>query len=150
MVLEIYNKIVAMNCPLISIIIPIYNVEKYIFTCLESIVSQPLKEDNNIEIIVVNDGTPDNSMSIVNEYVSKYPNIYVYEQFNQGPSIARNMAISKANGDYILFVDSDDWLLPNSLNGIFEIIQKNPSIELFSSPLTMYYSSEGGVENTLV
>ena len=94
--------------PKVSMIVPVYNVEKYIGKCLESIVNQTFK---NIEIIVVNDGSTDNSQEIINEYEKKYPNLLKsYEKENGGLSDARNYGLEKANGDYICFVDSDDFL----------------------------------------
>lgn len=92
----------------VSVIVPVYNVEKYIKECLESLVNQTLK---NIEIIVVNDGSPDNSQSIIDEYTKKYPDkIKSYVKKNGGLSDARNYGIKKANGEYIAFVDSDDFV----------------------------------------
>ena len=101
----------------ISIIVPVYNVERYITRCLESCVSQDLP-NNEYEIIVVNDGTPDNSMQIVNEFAQKYSNIVVIEQDNQGLSGARNTGLKNAKGDYVWFVDSDDWIECNCLKTV--------------------------------
>jgi glycosyltransferase involved in cell wall biosynthesis len=92
----------------VSLIVPVYNVEKYISKCLDSLVNQTL---NDIEIIVVNDGTKDNSQKIIDEYVKKYPNkIKSYIKKNGGLSDARNYGIKKATGEYIGFVDSDDYV----------------------------------------
>ena len=92
----------------VSVIVPVYNVEKYIKECLDSLVNQTLQ---NIEIIVVNDGSPDNSQKIIDEYAKKYPQkIKSYIKKNGGISDARNYGISKANGEYIGFVDSDDFV----------------------------------------
>ena len=90
----------------ISIIIPIYNVEKYIRQCLESVINQTYK---NLEIIVVNDGTQDNSMKIVEEYLVD-KRIRVINKENEGVASARNKGIEEATGEYISFVDSHDWL----------------------------------------
>ena len=99
---------IKLKMPKVSMIVPVYNVEKYIGKCLESIVNQTFK---NIEIIVVNDGSTDNSQEIINEYEKKYPNLLKsYEKENGGLSDARNYGLEKANGDYICFVDSDDFL----------------------------------------
>ena len=97
----------------ISLIIPVYNVEKYIIQCLESVVPQ-LSE--YIEVILVNDGSPDNSMSLVNEYIDKIDpkiqkQIKIINQKNKGLSGARNTGIDHAEGEYIAFLDSDDILL---------------------------------------
>lgn len=91
----------------ISVIVPVYNVEKYIKKCLDSLVNQTL---NGVEIIVVNDGSPDNSQKIIDEYVKKYKNVKSYIKENGGLSDARNYGIKKATGEYISFVDSDDYI----------------------------------------
>ncbi len=91
----------------ISIIIPVYNVEKYLRQCLDSLIGQTLK---NIEIICVNDGSKDNSLEILREYKNKDSRIVIIDQINQGVSVARNNALKIAKGEYIGFVDSDDWV----------------------------------------
>ena len=88
--------------PKYSIIIPVYDVEKYIKKCLDSVFNQTY---NNYEVIVVNDGTKDNSMEIVKNY-----NVITINQKNQGLSMARNNGVKKAKGEYLLFLDSDDYL----------------------------------------
>lgn len=100
-----------MNEPLISIIIPVYNVERYLPKCLDSVIHQSYK---NIEIICVNDGSPDNSSEILAEYEKKDPRIKVINQKNTGLAGARNTGVDAAIGDYIMFVDSDDWIDLNS------------------------------------
>ena len=91
----------------ISVIVPVYNVEKYIKKCLDSLVNQTL---DGVEIIVVNDGSPDNSQNIIDEYTKKYKNVKSYIKENGGLSDARNYGIKKATGKYISFVDSDDYI----------------------------------------
>lgn len=98
----------------LSIIIPIYNVEKYIGTTIESIYRQNLSNEE-FEVILINDGSTDNSLKIINELSIKYNNIIVLTQENQGPSIARNKGISIAKGEYIHFMDSDDIVMDSSL-----------------------------------
>lgn len=93
--------------PKISVIVPVYNVENTIGKCLDSIVNQTLKD---IEIIVVNDGSKDKSQDIIDEYAKKYSNIKSYIKENGGLSDARNYGLEKASGDYICFVDSDDYI----------------------------------------
>ena len=93
--------------PFISVIVPVYNVEKYIEKCLNSLINQTLK---NIEIIVVNDGTKDNSQDIIDKYTKKYKNITSYTKKNGGLSSARNYGMKKAKGEYISFIDSDDYV----------------------------------------
>lgn len=89
----------------VSVIIPVYNVEKYLRNCLDSVINQTLKE---IEIICINDGSTDNSLNILLEYSCKYNNIKVINQKNKGLSITRNVGLSVAKGEYIYFLDSDD------------------------------------------
>ena len=92
----------------VSVIVPVYNVEKYIDKCLDSLVNQTLKD---IEIIVVNDGSPDNSQKIIDKYVKKYPNkVKSFIKENGGQGSARNLGMEYAKGEYISFVDSDDWI----------------------------------------
>lgn len=126
-----------MNNILLSIIIPIYNVEKYIETCLNSILSQ-LLSNNNIEIIIVNDGTLDNSMTIVNNIIKRKSNITVINQENHGLSVARNTGLFHAKGEYVWFIDSDDWLLPNAINDVLAYIEKYPEVSVFSTILEIH------------
>lgn len=93
--------------PKVSIIIPVYNVEEYLERCLDSIVNQTLKD---IEIIIVNDGSTDGSKEIIQKYTSEYKNIVYLEKENGGLSSARNYGIPYAKGEYIGFVDSDDYV----------------------------------------
>lgn len=95
----------------LSIIVPVYNVEKYLAECLDSIVSQDTKY--NYEVICVDDGSPDNSIDILYEYQKKYKCIRIIRQENRGFSGARNRGIDEAIGKYIMFVDSDDRIEPN-------------------------------------
>ncbi len=92
---------------LISVIIPIYNVEKYLTKCVESIIMQSYK---NIEIILVDDGSPDKSGALCDEFAEKDKRITVIHQKNKGLSGARNSGLEIAKGEYILFIDSDDWI----------------------------------------
>ena len=98
----------------LSIIVPVYNVEKYIRDCLESIFRQGLDE-SIFEVIIVNDGTKDNSMEMIADIIKTHSNISVIEQENQGLSVARNNGIAAAKGEYIFMPDSDDLLIDNSL-----------------------------------
>ena len=91
----------------VSVIVPVYNVENYLEKCLTSLVNQTLKD---IEIIVVNDGSTDNSQKIIDRYEKKYSNVKAYVKKNGGVSDARNYGINKAKGKYIAFVDGDDYV----------------------------------------
>ena len=99
------------NQPLLSVIIPVYKVEKYLRRCLDSIVNQTYK---NLEIILVDDGSPDNSGKICDEYAQNDKRIKVIHQKNKGQGAARNTGIIAANGELITFVDSDDWIENNT------------------------------------
>lgn len=105
----------------LSIIIPVYNVEKYIAQCLQSCVKQVGISHDDYEIIVVNDGSPDNSLAIVEEIAYSYLNIIIINQDNRGLSGARNTGMKHSRGEYIWFVDSDDYIQENCL---IKIIQK--------------------------
>lgn len=105
----------------LSIIIPVYKVEKYLRKCLDSCLHQNISKED-YEIICVNDGSPDNSAQILDEYAAKHPNIRVVTQTNQGLSMARNNGLAVAQGDYVWFIDSDDWIEENCLREIFDSI----------------------------
>ena len=109
--------------PKFSIIIPVYNVEKYIKKCLDSIFNQTEKD---YEVIVVNDGTKDNSMDIVKNY-----DVKIVNQKNQGLSAARNKGLEYAKGEYILFIDSDDYIEKDLLKELKKSIKNNPDIVRF-------------------
>lgn len=103
----------------LTIIIPVYNVEKYIEKCIKSILRQEL---NNYEIILVDDGSTDNSGNICDQYAIKYNNVRVIHQMNKGLSGARNTGIREAKGEYLMFIDSDDFI--NEKVALNEIIDK--------------------------
>ncbi len=111
-----------MKQQLISVIIPVYGVEKYISQCLESVINQTYK---NLEIIVVNDGTKDRSAEIAKEYAAKDSRIKVYDFKNGGLSVARNRGLEIAIGDYISYIDSDDWLDTKMYETLLEAAMKN-------------------------
>ena len=104
--------------PKISVIIPVYNVEKYLSKCLDSVVNQTLKD---IEIIVVNDGSPDNSQKIIDKYTKKYKNVKSFVKKNGGLSDTRNFGINKASGEYLAFIDSDDYIRKDMLEKMFNV-----------------------------
>lgn len=91
----------------VSVLVPVYNTEKTLSKCLDSILEQTMIDD--IEIVIVNDGSTDNSQNIIDKYASKYKNIIEYKQKNQGLGATRNKGIEIATGEYIAFLDSDDW-----------------------------------------
>ena len=108
----------------LSIIIPVYNVEPYIAKCLDSCLQQDLPADE-YEIIVVNDGSPDNSVVIVKDYMQRYLNVRLVNRENGGLSAARNTGLKEAKGEYVWFVDSDDWIEPNVLKGLLDKAYKD-------------------------
>ena len=103
----------------LSIVVPMYNSEKYIGKCLESLVSQEIS-NQEYEIIVINDGSTDGSKDIVKNYINKYKNIRIISVENGGQSKARNIGIDNAKGEYIFFVDSDDYISKNSLKRLLD------------------------------
>jgi len=105
----------------ISIIVPVYNAEKHLKECLDSIINQTLKE---IQIIIINDGSNDNSKEIILDYGSKDDRILFINSLNEGVSAARNKGIEKATGKYIGFVDADDYLDPKMYQRLFEVAEE--------------------------
>ena len=132
----------------ISIIVPVYNVEKYLNKCVNSILNQTYK---NIEVILVDDGSPDNCGKICNDYAEKDNRVKVIHKKNGGLSDARNVGIKIANGDYLGFVDSDDWIEPQmyqrlienavkynadiSVGGVVDLIEENGKFEQVKTTL---------------
>jgi glycosyltransferase involved in cell wall biosynthesis len=106
----------------VSVILPVYNTEKYLQKCLESIIAA--KKNIELEIILINDGSTDNSLVICNQYAVKYDFIKVINQKNSGVSIARNKGIKVAKGDFISFIDSDDWIEIDFFSNMLEEISK--------------------------
>jgi len=120
----------AVCCPKVSVIVPVYNVEKYLKQCLKSIEQQSFED---FEVICIDDGSTDGSLKILQHYASIDKRFFVISQENQGQGVARNNAIDLARGEYILFVDPDDWIEFNTLKVLYanalqsgaEIIQFN-------------------------
>lgn len=108
--------------PLISIIVPVYNCEKYIHKCVKSILTQSYK---NIELILVNDGSTDNSLVVCYEYMKSDDRVKVIDKENGGPASARNTGIRESQGEYLAFVDSDDYLDGQYIEYLYSIIKKN-------------------------
>lgn len=110
----------------ISVVIPVYNVEKYIRQCLDSIVAQTLGIDN-IEVIIVNDASPDNSLEIIEEFKEKYPDSFkiINNKTNIGPGETRNLGLKQVSSDYVTCIDSDDFISENTLKDCLEKISEN-------------------------
>lgn len=99
----------------LSFIVPVYNVEDYLNDCLQSLYNQSLSI-SDFEIVIINDGSTDGSVEIIQQYVERYDNIRFFDQPNQGLSATRNRGMQYAVGEYLLFIDSDDFLLPNTVS----------------------------------
>lgn len=107
----------------ISVIVPVYNVEKYLTKCIDSILHQTI-DKKLIEIILINDGSTDNSLEVCRQFQDVNPNIIVADQENQGPSAARNHGLALAKGEYIQFLDADDWLKDDTSDYISRIMDE--------------------------
>ena len=118
-----------MNTPLLSIIIPVYSVENYLRECLDSLLQQDLTA---CEVLCVNDGSTDGSLAILQEYQGAHPDVFkVFTQTNQGQAVARNKALDEAQGEFVVFLDSDDYYLPNAIPTIMNHITKYPHMDVF-------------------
>jgi glycosyltransferase involved in cell wall biosynthesis len=124
----------------LSIIIPMFNVEKYIERCVISLLNQDL-DKNVYEIIIIDDGSTDNSLKIAQEFAQMYSNIFIFTQNNSGQSSARNFGISLAKGSYLYFVDSDDYIACNTLSDVLKEAIKN-NLEIITFDLKRISSGE--------
>ncbi|MCL7763385.1 glycosyltransferase [Polaribacter sp. Z014] len=125
----------------ISIIIPAYNVEKLISKCLKSVLSQDLSPEE-YEVIIIDDGSTDNTYEVIKAYIKDVKNVFLFNQVNQRQGAARNNALKKARGEYIWFVDSDDYIEENSLKSLYTIAKKKDLDILF---FTSYKDLKGEV-----
>ena len=139
------------NMPKVSIIVPVYNVEKYLDRCIQSILHQTFLD---FEVILIDDGSPDNCPQMCDEYAKQDPRIRVIHQENAGQSVARNKGLDVAKGEFIAFVDSDDWIHPCFLDTLLsnaldthadvsvctykEVTAKNPDDVLTKKPIKTY------------
>lgn len=126
------NKYVNTNTDLVSIVVPIYNSEKYLKRCLDSLINQTHK---NIEIILINDGSKDGSLKLCNNYAKKDERIKLFNNKNHGVSYSRNFGIEQANGKYIMFVDSDDYADINIVHDMLSL--KSDDVDLIIGGLIM-------------
>lgn len=133
-----------MDSGLVSIIIPIYKVEKYICKCIESVINQTYK---NLEIILVDDGSPDNCPLICDEYAKKDGRIVVKHKKNGGLSDARNTGLDIANGEYLFFLDSDDYIAEDAIEKLYRILtETNSDLAICNYE----YVSESGILDILI
>ena len=128
--------------PLFSVVVPMYNVEKYAKQCIESILTQTYKD---FEVILVNDGAKDSTPQIINEYVRKDIRVKVINKENGGLVSARKTGANSATGEYIVPVDGDDWIHPEYLKKFADIIQSNPGLDIVCSN-SFYANNEGKIE----
>lgn len=125
-----------------SVVIPIYNVEKYLEDTILSVINQTYGFENHIQMILVNDGSPDNSEDICLEYQKKYPDNIIYvKQENKGVSAARNNGMQYATGKYINFLDSDDTWEPDAFANIHSFAKQNPEAEIFCCRMQFFEAS---------
>lgn len=108
-----------------SVIIPVYNVKEYLRDCIDSVLAQSISD---YEVILVNDGSTDGSDALCDTYAAQHPQIHVVHQPNQGVSVARNTGLKKAQGEYVLFLDSDDCWEPNLLELLEPLTKKSPDV----------------------
>lgn len=132
---------------IISMILPAYNVEKYIENCIESCERQDIPK-NNYEIIVVNDGSTDGTLCVVESLVTKYSNIRIVNQPNQGVSVARNNGFKEAKGKYIWFIDPDDEISSNCLSSLISIMEKQNLEALVVAPCIPYITEFPSLDET--
>jgi glycosyl transferase, family 2/glycosyl transferase family 8 len=124
---------------LISVIVPVYNVEPFISSCLDSLSKQIYQ---NFEVLMINDGSTDNSGVICQEYANSDSRFHYFEKENAGVADARNFGIEKSKGDYITFVDSDDWVTEEYLSILIETLKKEHS-DIVVSTYSTYNESDG-------
>ena len=129
-----------------SVIMAVYNVEDYLGEAIDSLINQTLSFEENIELILVDDGSPDNSLEICHEYQRRYPNnIIVLPKENGGVSTARNLGLKHATGKYINFMDSDDLISPNTFKEAKDFFTKHSAddYDVITFPVEFFESHEG-------
>lgn len=116
-----------MNAPVITVIIPVYNGEKFLAACLDSLIAQTFVD---WEAICVNDGSKDKSLAVLQEYVEREPRIHIIDKPNEGVSVARNAGLSAAKGRYITMMDCDDTMLPHALQTLLSPMEEDENVDL--------------------
>ena len=125
----------------LSLIIPVYNVEQYIRHCLQSCLCQLNVTADDYELVIVNDGTKDHSMQVVEDVVRGFSNVTIINQHNQGLSMARNAGLKEAKGEYVWFVDSDDWIEEGCLHGIIRRLEET-NVDMLQLQYRNVYSDD--------
>ena len=127
-----------------SVIMASYNNDKYLEDAVESLTVQNFGFEHNVELIIVDDGSSDDSLKIAKKYQKNYPyNIQVISKENGGQASARNLGLEYAKGDYINFLDSDDKLSPNTFKAVYDFLVKNPAADVISIPITFFDNQKG-------
>ena len=126
-----------MNKFRVSVIVPVYNASEYLDDCIKSVINQSYGF-KNIELILVNDGSKDNSLDICNRYASKYDNILVINKKNSGVSDTRNIGFSSSKGEYIMFLDSDDLISKDSIKYLSKFLDENNNVDFVISRVRMF------------
>ena len=125
--------------PIISVIVPVYNAERYLARCIDSILSQTFTD---FELLLIDDGSPDGSGKICDEYAKKDLRVHVYHKENGGVSSARNLGLDRAKGEWVVFVDADDWILPHTFS---ECMDKCADCDMLRFGYTSVYDENGSV-----
>lgn len=128
-----------------SVIIATYNSENWMKECLNSVISQTIGFEDNIEIIIVDNGSCDNTGTICKEYMNKYPNNiqYIQNTENLGPATARNIGLNHAQADYVNFLDSDDYISKNTFKNVLNFFKKHSDVDLVSIPIHFFEKKTG-------
>ena len=130
-----------------SVIIPVFRVENYLRQCVDSVLNQTF---NNFEIILVDDGSPDNSPAICDEYVQKDKRVHVIHKINGGLSSARNAGLTVAQGEYVLFLDSDDWWDDLEALAKIDIKLKGANTDILIIGLKKFFMQQNKISNIRV
>lgn len=124
---------------MLSIITPVYNVEAYLSRCVQSVLAQSYQD---VELILVDDGSTDGSSLLCDEWAAKDERVIVIHQSNGGVSSARNAALEVAGGDYVTFVDPDDFVAPDTYSANMDYLQRHPDVDILQYPYCHYYSAD--------
>lgn len=127
---------------LVSVVIPVYNVEKYIDLCMQSLLNQTI-EFNKMQILLINDGSTDSSEELCRVYAEKYDNVFLYTKVNEGASQARNFALDRAEGKYIFYLDSDDTVKPETIESVCSFFDSvYDEVDLVTYRIIQYYNGK--------
>lgn len=126
----------------VSVIIPAYNVETYIYRAIESVLSQTYK---NVELVIVDDGSSDNTWDIIQEYTLSHPAIKAIHQENQGVSTARNTGLDTITGKYVVFLDSDDWIEKHTIQFLMDLLKDNQNFLISCDRYFAYFNDKGEI-----